>query len=89
MTACTYWLNKAVEETRKFPDLCRCIWAGRVVDVMGARFDYPVSAFKKYGGLKPGAKKEWLYKVLGTNREVREKNMILAPNQNSRNMANQ
>jgi hypothetical protein len=61
---------------RKYKDGEKVMFRGRVVTINGARLDYPDSSIGKYTvEVKPGATKEWLYSVLGSGREVREKNL--------------
>ncbi len=62
----------------------RAIWRGKVVIIRSVRFDYPMSAFTKYGNeVKPGYVEEWLYQTLGSGREIREKNLTRGINQNA------
>ena len=63
---------------RKFKNGEMVLWAGKLVKVMYARLDYPITSLEWRGGgyqPKKGMQPEWFYSLLGHGREVREKNL--------------
>lgn len=62
----------------------RAHWRGKLVTIRAKRFDYASTSIDKWSGKpKIHAEKEWLYCLVGSNREVRERHLTKAPHQNA------